>query len=87
MPVESQRSALRAAWEKLRVCYPQCKAKPYKAHITKALSLTEHYNTRRRLQTPSNVIRENEELREPLEVKNNRPWRALSQKRFFDQAR
>ena len=87
MPVESQRSALRAAWEKLRVCYRQCKAKPYEASITKALSLTEDYDMRRRLRTPSNVIRENEALREPLEIKNNRPWRALSQKRFFDQAR
>jgi hypothetical protein len=76
MPVESQQSALRAAWEKLRVCYLRCKAKPYKAHITEALSLTEDYNTRRRLRTPSNVIRENEALREPLEIKNNQPWRA-----------
>jgi len=45
MPVESQRSALRAASEKLRGCYLRCKAKPYAAEITKALSLTERYNT------------------------------------------
>ena len=39
------------------------------AHITDALSLSEHYKTRVRLRTPSNVIRENEAPREPLEIK------------------
>jgi hypothetical protein len=82
MPVESQRSALRAAWEKLRGCYLQRKAKPYEAHITKALRLTEDYNMRRRLRTPSNVIRENEALREPLEIKNNRPCELKSETLF-----
>ena len=76
MPVESQRSALRAACEKLRVCYLRCKARPYEAEITESLSLTEHYNTRVRLQTPSNLIRENEAPREPLEIKLINRWRA-----------
>ncbi len=45
------------------------KAKPYEPGITEALSLTEDYNTCVRLQTPSNVIREDEAPREPLEIR------------------
>ena len=69
MPIESQRFILCGGCEKLRACYRQCKVKPYEPGITEALSLTEDYNTCVRLQTPSNVVREDEAPREPLEMR------------------